>query len=122
MKKLLFLSLTLFLAYFPSAYAVNYVSFETNLTRVSLPMGATYGGDALMYINNPESERTFPANGIVCFGLWLPKDDPGTKNALAIALSAITAKKKVHVTVRDDKWAGSSTYFCQVHHIGLLDY
>ena len=117
----MFAVLTMFVCIVPGAYAINYVSFSASVTKIMLQTGVAYDGDVLVYVNNPASERTFSANGIVCDGLWLDKNDTlHTKYGLSLLLSAINTKAKISVVAQDDKWAGSGAYFCKVSSLSLL--
>lgn len=124
MKKIIMLCAALFAAYMPSAYAVNYTgTFSAYLTKISFGMGATYGGDVLLLIDTaqtPASVRTFNS-GQVCDGLWLPKSDPGSKNALSAAFLAMAMGKMVKFNAQDDKAPGQGAFYCMVYSMDVVN-
>jgi hypothetical protein len=74
---------------------------------------AEYGGGDLVFV--------LETNGSICkSGYYLKKTDPGFEAGLSMLLSAYHAKTPIRVDGHtDQRWAGSSGYFCHVYDIGL---
>jgi hypothetical protein len=83
-------------------------SQSTSITRF-ISYNKFGGGDVVFRIANPTAN---------CFGYWISKGDAGFSTNLSLILAAYQTKTKVKVTgLTDQKWPGSSSFWCKLYAI-----
>ena len=95
------------------SFAANEASGREKIIRL-LSFSEFGGGDVQIVLET---------NGSICAdGYWLRATDPGFNANVSMLLSAYHSKEEVTIVAHSDlqdKWPGSSGYFCRVNYVKL---